>query len=427
MKRYYGKLRLIVATVLLSLLAFVLAMNFSTPEKKLEHAPIHRHGVTDPQFQREMGVLLGPSIVDGNRIVDLQNGDEIFPSMLDAIESARTSITFETYIYWSGDIGERFAEALSQRAAAGVEVNLLIDWAGSVSMDDALIERMQKAGVRIEWYRPLRWYTLSRINNRTHRKLLVVDGRIAFTGGVGIADGWTGNAGDAGHWRDMHFRVEGPVVSQFQAAFNDNWIKTTGKVLHGARYFPAQTIAGDVKAHLFISSPAGGSESMHAMYLMALSSAERSIDLAAAYFVPDELIVQALLAARKRNVRIRILLPGAHTDSDTVRHASRASWGELLAADIEIHEYRPTMMHSKMLIVDREMVSVGSTNFDIRSFRLNDEASLNIYDRAFAERMTLVFEQDLTASSPYGLKKWQRRPWKERFMETVVLPIRSQL
>ena len=427
MKRSYGKLRLIVATVLLSLLAFVLAMNFSTPEKKLEHAPIHRHGVTDPQFQREMGVLLGPSIVDGNRIVDLQNGDEIFPSMLDAIASARTSITFETYIYWSGDIGEHFAEALSQRAAAGVEVNLLIDWAGSVSMDDALIERMQKAGVRIEWYRPLRWYTLSRINNRTHRKLLVVDGRIAFTGGVGIADGWTGNAGDAGHWRDMHFRVEGPVVSQFQAAFNDNWIKTTGKVLHGARYFPAQTIAGDVKAHLFISSPAGGSESMHAMYLMALSSAERSIDLAAAYFVPDELIVQALLAARKRNVRIRILLPGAHTDSETVRHASRASWGELLAAGIEIHEYRPTMMHSKMLIVDREMVSVGSTNFDIRSFRLNDEASLNIYDRAFAERMTLVFEQDLTASSPYGLKKWQRRPWKERFMETVVLPIRSQL
>lgn len=427
MKRSYGKLRLIVATVLLSLLAFVLAMNFSTPEKKLEHAPIHRHGVTDPQFQREMGVLLGPSIVDGNRIVDLQNGDEIFPSMLDAIASARTSITFETYIYWSGDIGERFAEALSQRAAAGVEVNLLIDWAGSVSMDDALIERMQKAGVRIEWYRPLRWYTLSRINNRTHRKLLVVDGRIAFTGGVGIADGWTGNAGDAGHWRDMHFRVEGPVVSQFQAAFNDNWIKTTGKVLHGARYFPAQTIAGDARAHLFISSPAGGSESMHAMYLMALSSAERSIDLAAAYFVPDELIVQALLAARKRNVRIRILLPGAHTDSETVRHASRASWGELLAAGIEIHEYRPTMMHSKMLIVDREMVSVGSTNFDIRSFRLNDEASLNIYDRAFAERMTLVFEQDLTASSPYGLKKWQRRPWKERFMETVVLPIRSQL
>ena len=427
MKRSYGKLRLIVATVLLSLLAFVLAMNFSTPEKKLEHAPIHRHGVTDPQFQREMGVLLGPSIVDGNRIVDLQNGDEIFPSMLDAIASARTSITFETYIYWSGDIGERFAEALSQRAAAGVEVNLLIDWAGSVSMDDALIERMQKAGVRIEWYRPLRWYTLSRINNRTHRKLLVVDGRIAFTGGVGIADGWTGNAGDAGHWRDMHFRVEGPVVSQFQAAFNDNWIKTTGKVLHGARYFPAQTIAGDARAHLFISSPAGGSESMHAMYLMALSSAERSIDLAAAYFVPDELIVQALLAARQRTVRIRILLPGAHTDSDTVRHASRASWGELLAADIEIHEYRPTMMHSKMLIVDREMVSVGSTNFDIRSFRLNDEASLNIYDRAFAERMTLVFEQDLTASSPYGLKKWQRRPWKERFMETVVLPIRSQL
>lgn len=427
MKRSYGKLRLIVATVLLSLLAFVLAMNFSTPEKKLEHAPLHRHGIGDPQFQREMGVLLGPSIVDGNRIVDLQNGDEIFPAMLEAIASARQSITFETYIYWSGTVGERFAELLSERAAAGVAVNVLIDWAGSAKMDDALIERMQKAGVRVERYRPLRWYTLGRINNRTHRKLLVIDGRIAFTGGVGIADGWSGNASSPGHWRDIHFRIEGPVVPQFQAAFNDNWIKTTGRMLHGDRYFPTQAHAGDAKAHLFISSPAGGSESMHAMYLLALSSAEKSIDLAAAYFVPDDLIVQALLAARKRNVRIRILLPGAHIDSGTVRHASRASWGELLAAGIEIHEYRPTMMHSKMLIVDREMVSVGSTNFDIRSFRLNDEASLNIYDRTFAGRMTLVFEQDLVASSPYGLKKWQRRPWKQRFMETIVLPIRSQL
>lgn len=427
MKKSWRKARIIVVTASVSLLAFVLAMNFTTPEKKLEHAPLHRHGVSDPQFQREMGVLLGPSIVDGNRIVDLQNGDEIFPAMLEVIASARQSITFETYIYWSGTIGERFADVLSERAAAGVEVNVLIDWAGSAKMDDALIERMRKAGVRVERYRPLRWYTLGRINNRTHRKLLVVDGRIAFTGGVGIADGWTGNAGDADHWRDMHFRVEGPVVPQFQAAFNDNWIKTTGTMLHGERYFPAQAHAGDAKAHLFMSSPAGGSESMHAMYLMALSSAGKSIDLAAAYFVPDELIVEALLAARKRSVRIRILLPGAHTDSYTVRHASRASWGELLAAGIEIHEYRPTMMHSKMLIVDREMVSVGSTNFDIRSFRLNDEASLNIYDRAFAERMSLVFEQDLAASSPYGLKKWQRRPWKERFMETVVLPIRSQL
>ena len=166
---------------------------------------------------------------------------------------------------------------------------------------------------------------------------------------------------------------------------------------------------------------------MHAMYLLALSSAEESIDLAAAYFVPDELIIRALVAARARNVRIRILLPGAHTDSDVVRHASKASWGELLAAGVEIYEYRPTMMHSKMLIVDREMVSVGSTNFDIRSFRLNDEASLNIYDRPFAERMSLVFEQDLSAASPYGLKKWERRSWKEKFMETIVLPIRSQL
>lgn len=194
--------------------------------------------------------------MDGNRIVDLQNGDEIFPSMLEAIASARQSITFETYIYWSAPSASALPKSFPS-AAAGVEVNVLIDWAGSAKMDDALIERMRKAGVRVERYRPLRWYTLSRINNRTHRKLLVVDGRIAFTGGAGIADGWTGNAGGPGHWRDMHFRIEGPVVPQFQAAFNDNWIKTTGTMLHGERYFPVQEYAGNVKAHLFMSSPAG--------------------------------------------------------------------------------------------------------------------------------------------------------------------------
>lgn len=427
MKPSYRKVRLIVATALLSLLVFVLAMNFATPEKKLEYAPSHRHGVADPQFQREMGVLLGPSIVDGNRVVDLQNGNEIFPAMLDAIASARQSVTFETYIYWSGTIGERFAEVLSDRAAAGVEVNVLIDWAGSAKMDGALIERMRKAGVRVERYRPLRWYTLGRINNRTHRKLLVVDGRIAFTGGVGIADGWAGNADGPGHWRDIHFRVEGPVVAQFQAAFNDNWIKSTGEVLNGDDYFPALAEAGDMRAHVFVASPAGGSESMHLMYLMAIAASKETIDLHAAYFVPDALIGKALLAARKRGVGIRVILPGKHIDSPSVRLASKSHWGELLLGGIEIHEYQPTMMHNKMLIVDKEMVSVGSTNFDVRSFRLNDEASMNVYDRNFASEMTAVFERDLTSTKRYTYDMWKNRPLKEKVFEKLVLPIESQL
>ena len=417
----------IALTIVATIVAAALAMNFSTPEKKIERKVEHRHGVCDPQFRREMSVLLGPGILHGNRVEPLHNGDEIFPAMLEAIRAARQNITMETYIYWSGDIGRKLADALCERARAGVRVHLVVDWAGSLKMDDELLETMQDGGVRVERYRPLRWYNISRLNNRTHRKLLVVDGRIGFTGGVGIADQWTGHAQDPEHWRETHFRVEGPVVAQMQAAFNDNWIKTTGELLNGEDYFPALDPAGDMDAHLFIASPAGGSESMHLMYLTAIAAACTSIDLCAAYFVPDPLIAQALLAARKRGVRVRVLLPGEHLDSETVRHASKASWGELLAGGVEIHEYRPTMIHVKLLVVDGELVSVGSTNFDIRSFRLNDEASLNVYDRDFAARMTEAFERDLEQARQYALETWKRRPLRQKIAEKLVRPLRSQV
>ncbi len=429
MKRW-GRAKMILTvlvTIALTVLAVVIGMNFTTPEKKLERRIEHHYAVSDPQFMREMSVLLGPSILPGNRVEDLQNGDEIFPSMLEAIASAQKTITFETYIYWSGEVGKRFADALSDRARAGVEVRVTIDWVGSVKMEETLLDQMKSAGVEIVRYRPLRWYNLGRLNNRTHRKLLVVDGKVAFTGGVGIADVWSGHAEDPEHWRDMHFRIEGPVVAQFQAAFNDNWIKTSGVVLNGDGYFPALPSVGDQAAHMFIASPSGGSESMHLMYLMAIAAAETSIDMEAAYFVPDDLALHALLAARKRGVRVRILVPGPHIDSESVRLASKAQWGDLLLAGVEIHEYLPTMMHNKLLIIDQAMVSVGSTNFDPRSFRLNDEASLNVYDRAFAQRMTLVFEQDLKPTQRYTYETWERRPWKEKFIEKFILPIRSQL
>jgi cardiolipin synthase len=286
---------------------------------------------------------------------------------------------------------------------------------------------MRDAGVELHQYRPLRWYNLGRLNNRTHRKLLVVDGRVGFTGGVGIADLWSGHAQDAEHWRDMHFRVEGPVAAQMQAAFNDNWIKTTGVVLNGEAYFPPQQAVGGMDAHVFVASPSGGSESMHLMYLLAIAAAERSIDLQAAYFVPDPLIIKALLAARQRGVRVRVVVPGRHIDSDTVRLASKAQWGALLAAGVEIYEYQPTMMHNKLLIVDGLMVSVGSTNFDVRSFQLNDEASLNVYDAGFAARMTEVFEADLKPTVRYTHEMWRHRPLREKLVEKFVLPIRSQL
>ena len=417
----------ITTTVLVTLVAVTLVLTFSRSEKKLSTRVAHRYALADAQFRREMSVMLGPSITGGNTVTALQNGVEIFPAMLAAIRSAETSITFETYIYWSGEIGEAFTEALSERARAGIPVNVTVDWLGSVKMERALLARMEDAGVRVKRYRPLRWYSVRRLNNRTHRKLLVVDGRIGFTGGVGIADLWQGNAEDPDHWRETHFRVEGPVVAQFQAAFNDNWIKSTGELLNGPSYFPALTRTGDLDAHLFIASPAGGSESMHLMYLLALAASVKSIDLAAAYFVPDELVTQEFVAARKRGVRVRILVPGPHIDTEAVRLASKATWGVLLQAGVEIYVYQPTMLHTKLLVIDSEMVSVGSTNFDPRSFRLNDEANLNVYDTAFAAQMTTVFESDLKPATRYTYEMWTRRPLREKLVEKLLRPIRSQL
>lgn len=417
----------VVLSISLSALTVLVVMGLSSAEKTASRHLEHRFAIADPQFRREMSVMLGPAITTGNRVRALQNGDEIFPAMLDAIASAQQSVTFETYIYWSGTIGQRMSDALSERARAGVPVHVTIDWAGSAKLDSSLLNAMISAGVEVQRYRPLRWYTLRRLNNRTHRKLLVVDGRVAFTGGVGVADQWTGDAEDPQHWRDSHFRVEGPVVAQFQAAFNDNWMKMTGRVLRGPDYFPALDATGDIPAQLFIASPAGGSESMHLMYLMAVSSAARTIDIAAAYFVPDRLLVEALVAARQRQVRIRILLPGPHMDSDAVRIASKREWGPLLAVGVEIFVYQPTMLHTKMLIVDGELVSVGSTNFDSRSFKLNDEASLNVFDVPFARAMTAVFERDLRDAAPYTLQMWTARPWGQRVAEMLILPLRSQL
>jgi cardiolipin synthase len=414
-------------TVLATSLTLIVLLNFKTPEKVLERKIEHRYAVSDPQFRREMSVMLGPAILRGNHVTALQNGNETFPAMLSAIASAQKSITFETFIYWSGEIGEKFSQALSERARVGVPVSVIIDWVGSSRMEQSLLDSMQAAGVQIHRYRPLHWYNLGRMNNRTHRKLLVIDGRIGFTGGVGIADQWAGDGGDPEHWRDIHFQIEGPVVAQLQSAFNDNWIKTTGHVLNGPGYFPVMNEKGEMEAHVFIASPSSGSESMHLMYLLAIAAAETTIDLAASYFVPDKLLIEALIAARSRGVRVRILLPGPHMDVLTVKIASKAQWGELLQAGAEIYEYQPTMLHTKLLVIDAQFVSVGSTNFDIRSIRLNDEASLNIYNNDFATQMTKVFEADLLEAKPYSLAHWENRPLRQKIAEKILRPIKSQL
>ncbi len=418
------------SVVLLLVLVLVLAalalLYAGLSARKIRHTIQPLYGVADEQFIRTMGVLLGPALVEGNRVETLLNGVEIFPAMLAAIRSAQKTIAFESYIYWSGSIGKEFADALSERARHGVKVHVLLDWVGSQKVDPAYLEFMREAGVEIEQYHPLRWYAMGKLNNRTHRKLLVTDGLVGFTGGVGIADEWSGNAEDPDHWRDTHYRVEGPVVAQMQAAFTDNWTKVTGRVLHGTEYFPPMTRAGSHFGQVFKSSTDGGSESMQLMYLLSIAAAQHSIRLSMAYFVPDKLALAALVDAVKRGVTLQIILPGVHTDASIVRTASRSTWGELLQAGGEIFEYQPTMFHCKVLIVDGLWVSVGSTNFDSRSFRLNDEANLNIYDRDFATRQVADFAHDLTRSRRISYEEWRRRPLWEKAKERFVALFNAQ-
>jgi cardiolipin synthase len=381
----------------------------------------------EADFRRAMGVLLGPSILPGNSVTTLSNGDAIFAAMLAAIDKAAKSICFETYIYWSGEIGEAFALALKRATARGVAVHVVIDWLGSRQLDPSMQQQLLAAGIQLHRYHRLSWYHLGRLNHRTHRKLLVVDGCIGFTGGVGIAPQWTGNAQDFDHWRDLHYEVRGPVVAQMQAVFLDNWIRSTGRVLHGPAYFPALEAQGDMDAQMFGSSPQGGADSMQLMILMAITAARQSIDIANPYFIPDRMTRDALVAAVRRGVVVRVLLPGRYTDMPVVRHASQGRLGRLLRAGVQVFEYQPTMLHCKLMVVDMQWVTVGSANFDNRSFRLNDEANLNVFNASMAAQQTHLFEADLTQSTRLTWQSWRRRSLWRRAREAVSLLFEEQL
>lgn len=411
----------------MTLIAVLLYANLAGPDQELEHPVPHAYDVHDPQFRRTMDQLLGRPIVPGNRVTALLNGDQAFPAMLEAIRSARRSINLESYIFWSGEAAGRFADALAERARAGIPVHVVVDWLGSKKIDGKLVERMRSAGVTVVMYRPLRWYTLARFNNRTHRKLLIVDGRVGFTGGIGIADLYLGHAQDQEHWRDSQFRIEGPAVAEMQAVFLDNWIETGNPLLDGPAYFPGLDSAGPELAQAVLSSPGGGTESLRLMYMLAIASARRSILIANAYFVPNTLAVKMLVAARRRGVDVEIIVPGPVNDAKLVERASRAKWGPLLEAGVKIYEYQPTMYHTKVMVVDDYWVSVGSTNFDNRSFRLNDEANLNVLDDAFGREQSEVFARDRARARQVTLEEWRRRPVTERLEELVGRMVRHQL
>jgi cardiolipin synthase len=419
--------RIGILTFLGTALAVLLVANFSLGDKVIDREVASHYTVEEPQFRRTINVLLGPQLLPGNQVQALVNGDEIFPAMLKAIRGAQKTITFETYVYWSGEVGGQFTEALAERSRAGVKVHMLFDAVGAGKIDKSHVRQLEQAGVEVKKYNPLRWHSVARMNNRTHRKILVADGRIGFTGGVGIGDEWAGDAQDPKHWRDTHFRVEGPAVAQMQAAFVENWIETTGIVLHGADYFPALRQAGGQVAQFFVSSPGGGGESMQLLYLLSIAAAGKAIRLSASYFVPDDNEVRMLAQAARRGVSVQIIVPGPHIDSEIVRRASRASWGELLRAGVEIYEFQPTMYHVKVMIVDALWVSVGSTNFDTRSFSTNDEANLNVFDRGFARAQERIFTEDLARSRRISLEEWEKRPWSEKLWEHSMGLLSSQL
>lgn len=416
----------IAATAVASSFLTLFIKNFISGEKKIKRRIPRRYNIEDPDFERSMSQLLGPPILDGNRIARLENGDAIFPAMLAGIASAKITICFETYIYSSGEMAEKFSVALAAKAREGVKVHVLIDGMGCDCVEGKSLRRMREAGVEVEVYH-LHVHNLTNVNQRTHRKLLIIDGKQGFTGGVGIADEWLGNADAPEHWRDTHYQVDGPAVAQLQAAFMDNWMKTHATVLHGNDYFPFIKEQGPHRCQMFKSSPMEGSESARLMYLLSITAARKSLRVGNAYFIPDDLVTETLIAAVKRGVAVEVLVPGAHLDSGLVRQASRHRWGRLLKSGVRIFEYQPTMYHCKVMIIDDLWVSVGSANFDNRSFRLNDEANLNVFDRKFAQEEVDSFDRDRQQAREVTYEEWKKRPIVERARDATVSLLRSQL
>lgn len=373
--------------------------------KKVTQEVTPLYSADSPEFRQAAGSLLGGNFVSGNSITTLVNGHEIFPAMLSAIRAARRSIDFETYIFWDGEIAKQVAQALAERAQAGVTVNVILDAQGTGKMGSENLARLNSAGVHVVKYHSINWLDPRRFNNRSHRKLLVIDGKIGFVGGVGIADEWLGDGESPEHWRDNHYKVTGPVVAQLQAVFMDNWLKTRGEVLHGPEYFPPLAATGPYTAQAFKSSPRQGDMDIHLMYLLAIASAQHSLLIENAYFLPDDLMRKELIAAAKRGAKVEILVPGEHIDQKAVRAASRKHWPELLKAGIKIYEYQPSMVHVKLMVVDGAFVSVGSGNLDLRSIRLNDEANMNVLNRSFASQQTRLFEADKRRSREINLNE----------------------
>lgn len=386
----------------------------------------------EPSFFPTISAHTDAPIIGGNRVELLFNGEEIFPAMLEGIRSARKSITYLQYLYKGGDIAFELAQAFAERCRAGVQVNILIDDHGGSEMPAEIPELWRESGCQMKWFRRIRlfqfitpWELLS-YNYRNHRRILVIDGRIGFTGGHGVSDAWTGDGRTKDHWRDTDARVEGPVVQQLQAAFVESWRETTGDMLGGELYFPTLEPHGNVNAQVVASSPFGGTYESYLLFLLSIASAKKSIYITNPYFVPDERMTLALLNAVSSGVRVVLLTPGK-IDWMLVYRASRRGLGPLMLGGIEIYEYQPALLHAKTMVVDGIWATVGSTNLDNRSFALNQELNLVVHDAAIAGQLEEAFSDDLKQSQKLSYETWKSRPWSEKILELLTIPIKEQL
>jgi cardiolipin synthase A/B len=418
------KTRLGIARVGLALLLTIVNGCAGVPP----HLELPTLDIKQPAFAATLGAYTGTTVVGGNRVEILLNGEQIFPAKLAAIRKARTTINYAQYVFEDGMPAKEIAAALAERCRAGVKVNVLLDAVGALAMPAELRTEMTEAGCRVENFRPLRPFTFDRFNNRNHRRILVVDGVVGVTGGSGISGKWSGDGKHSGHWRDTDARVEGPVVEQLQGAFAENWLEATGVAIGGPAYFPRRRLEskGDVDAQVVRSSLAGGGTAMYTVFLLAMSSARRSIHITNPYVVPDEKMISTLLDAARRGVKVVLLVPGA-IDHNLVRQASRSEFGRLLEGGVLIYEYRPALLHAKTMVIDGVWATVGSTNLDHRSFALNEELNVVVYDGNVARRLEEVFRQDLANSRRVTYRDWSRRSLASRFLELLSLPLREQM
>ena len=377
------------------------------------------------RIRRTLEGVLGVPATEGNRVRVLRNGDQIFPAMLEAIDQAEHTIDFLTFVYWTGQVGEEFGRHLCDRAKAGVRVRVLLDAWGSHTMDKQVLVRLEDAGAQVRWFRPLRRLRPGQVNHRTHRKVLITDEAVGFTGGVGIADCWQGDAGNENEWRDTHFRIEGPAVDGLRAAFLDNWAETGPELFdESIDRFPDQPQPGSSLVQCVRGASEVGWSDVATLFRALLQLANERIRITTAYFVPDAELTDRLCAATARGVEIDILLPGPHADKRFVQLAGEAEYDRLLECGVRLWHYQPSMIHAKVMTVDRCVASVGSANLNTRSVALDEEINAVVIDDEIVAELDAHFEDDLERSVRIEPGRWERRPVWQRTAERIVTPVR---